>query len=446
MKSFVRSLCIACLAAWGIYIPHAQGQGVQVPPALQCFQAVTGISGQVGLLGTITPGTGGTSGTYINIPLTGGFGSGATANIVVSAGGVASVTILNPGTLYVVADVLSAASGSIGNVSGFSVSIASTTINSSLAGGSVGFYTPGTLNTAQTWQDAGETMLNTNPVSLDSNGCAKIYGGGTYRQILYDNLQNVVWDAPTTTPPINPVWAGTATGTANAILASAPGFGFLNGQGIDFIAAFNNTGPVTVNGFPLVTNGSSGTQALPAGDIVAGNLIQVVWSQTAQQFYLINGAIPSSLPAIHFAGQVIEMRTQTCPAGTLPEDGTSYLATSYVALFNAIGYTWGGSGANFNVPNAGGQFNRGWESGQSVDSGRTFGATQLDEMQTHTHNYDIGSGSNNIGGGGTGFTQSAFQNNNSTATGAPNSPARIGTETRPTNITALSCIVTGLLP
>ena len=172
MKSFIRSLLLFCLIVLG---GNAQGQGVQVPPALQCFQAVTGISGQVGLLGTITPGTGGTSGTYINIPLTGGFGSGATANIVVSAGGVASVTILNPGTLYVVADVLSAASGSIGNVSGFSVSIASTTINSSLAGGSVGFYTPGTLNTAQTWQDAGETMLNTNPVSLDSNGCAKIY-------------------------------------------------------------------------------------------------------------------------------------------------------------------------------------------------------------------------------------------------------------------------------
>ena len=443
MKLFVRSLWLLCLIVFG---SNAQAQGVAIPPAEVCFQATTGISGMVGLLGTITGGTGGTASTYINVPLTGGFGSGATANITVAGGAVTAVTIVNPGTLYVVGDVLSALSANIGNVTGFSVPIASTSINSSLAGGSVGMYVPGTLNYSQTWQDAGETILNTNPVSLDANGCALMYGGGTYRQILYDNLQNVVWDRPTTTPPINPVWAGTATGTANGILASAPGFGFLNGQGIDFIAAFANTGPVTVNGFPLVTNGTSGTQALPAGDIVAGNLIQVVWSQTAQQFYLINGAIPSSLPAIHYAGQVIEMRTQACPAGTLPEDGTSYLATTYVALFNAIGYAWGGSGANFNVPNAGGQFNRGWESGQSVDSGRPFGTLQLDAMQTHTHNYDIGSGSNNIGGGGTGFTQSAFQNNNSTATGAPNSPARFGIETRPTNITVLSCIVTGLLP
>ena len=372
-------------------------QGVQIPAAMQCFQATTGISGMIGLLGTIPPGTGGTSGTYTNVPLSGGFGTGGTANITVSGGGVTSVTIVSPGTLFVVGDVLSAASANIGNTTGFSFPIASTSINSSLAGGQVGMYTPGTLNAAQTWQDAGETILNTNPVSLDANGCALMYGGGTYRQIVFDNVGDVVWDRPTTTPPINPVWAGTATGTANAILASAPGFGFLNGQGIDFIAAFANTGPVTVNGFPLVTNGSSGTQALPAGDIVAGNLIQVVWSQTAQQFYLINGAIPSSLPAIHFAGQVIEMRTQTCPAGTLPEDGTSYLATSYVALFNAIGYTWGGSGANFNVPNAGGQFNRGWESGQAVDSGRTFGTTQLDQFQGHVHQQNGGESSVSIG-------------------------------------------------
>ena len=444
MKLVLRSLCFICLAVCGIYVPKALAQGVQVPNAMQCFQATTGISGQIGLLGTITPGSGGTSATYINIPLTGGYGSGGAANITVSGGGVTSVTILNPGIGYVVGDVLSASSASIGNVSGFSVPLASTTINSSLAGGSVGFYTPGTLNTAQTWQDSGETILNTNPVSLDANGCALIYGGGTYRQILYDNLQNVVWDRPTTTPPINPVWAGTATGTANAVLASAPGFGFLNGQGIDFIAAFNNTGPVTVNGFPLVTNGSSGTQALPAGDIVAGNLIQVVWSQTAQQFYLINGAIPSSLPAIHYAGQVIEMRTGPCPAGTLPEDGTSYLATTYVALFNALGYIWGGSGANFNVPNAGGQFNRGWEIGQAVDSGRGFGYPQLDEMQTHTHYVPVPNNPNS----GVTFGASVEGTSGTTIaeTTAPNYPARIGTETRPTNITVLSCIVTGLLP
>ncbi len=443
MKSFIRSLCLLCL----VFCGQASAQGVQIPPAEVCFQATAGISGMVGLLGAITGGTGGAAATYINVPLTGGFGSGATANITVAGGAVTAVTIVNPGTLYVVGDVLSAVSSTIGNVTGFSVPIASTSINSSLAGGSVGMYVPGTLNYSQTWQDSGETILNTNPVGLDANGCALMYGGGTYRQILYDNLQNVVWDRPTTTPPINPVWAGTATGTANAILASAPGFGFLNGQGIDFIAAFTNTGATTVNGFPLVSNGPSGTQALPPNDIIAGNLIQVIWSQTAQQFYLINGAIPPSLPAIHYAGQVILMRTQTCPAGTLPEDGTSYLATSYVALFNAIGYTWGGSGANFNVPNAGGQFNRGYEVGQAVDDLRVFGTTQLDEFQGHTFRGFVGaSTSNPTGSTGPIDNPQSGESVGSPITDGTNGTPRYGTETRPTNITALSCIVTGILP
>ena len=141
------------------------------------------------------------------------------------------------------------------------------------------------------------------------------------------------------------------------------------------------------------------------------------------------------------------MRTQTCPAGTLPEDGTSYLATSYVALFNAIGYTWGGSGANFNVPNAGGQFNRGWESGQAVDSGRTFGATQLDQFQGHVHAQNGGGSSVSIG-----VDADVASSNAASNTGPPiagslgDGTPRYGTETRPTNITTLSCIVTGLLP
>ena len=39
------------------------------------------------------------------------------------------------------------------------------------------------------------------------------------------------------------------------------------------------------------------------------------------------------------------------PAGYLSCNGGSYLATDYPNLFNAIGYTYGGSGSSFNVPN-----------------------------------------------------------------------------------------------
>jgi len=39
------------------------------------------------------------------------------------------------------------------------------------------------------------------------------------------------------------------------------------------------------------------------------------------------------------------------PVGYIPCDGSLYLATDYPNLFNAIGYTYGGSGSSFNVPN-----------------------------------------------------------------------------------------------
>ena len=39
------------------------------------------------------------------------------------------------------------------------------------------------------------------------------------------------------------------------------------------------------------------------------------------------------------------------PVGYLSCNGDSYLATDYPNLFNAIGYTYGGSGSSFNVPN-----------------------------------------------------------------------------------------------
>lgn len=54
-------------------------------------------------------GSGYTPGTYTNTSLTGGTGTGATANIVVTAGVVTSVTIVDPGKDYTAGDLLTAA-------------------------------------------------------------------------------------------------------------------------------------------------------------------------------------------------------------------------------------------------------------------------------------------------------------------------------------------------
>ena len=58
---------------------------------------------------TITnPGTGYTNGTYNNQALTGGTGTGATANIIVAGGVITSAVIYNPGSGYTVGNALSA--------------------------------------------------------------------------------------------------------------------------------------------------------------------------------------------------------------------------------------------------------------------------------------------------------------------------------------------------
>lgn len=304
MLKLLRALCAALL----LVVPMAAfGQAVQVPPAQVCFSATSGLTGMVGTLGAITGGSGGVAGVYTVVPLTGGSGTGATANITVGSGGsVTQVVILNPGVGYVVSDTLSAVSGNIGGTTGFSVPVASVAINSAVAGGSVGMYIVGTLTPKDTWQDAAQTTFNSNPIKLDQNGCAIIFGTGSYRQILWDSLGNTIWDRPTSVAPVNPFYAGPAGGTANAITVSDPGFTSTDGQAIQFIAAFTNTGHVTLDPgtgpLPILKNGKTGPIPLVAGDIIAGNLVSVTYVATLNSF-VINGQ-PTITSVIPQAGSV----------------------------------------------------------------------------------------------------------------------------------------------
>jgi hypothetical protein len=70
--------------------------------------------------GTITPGFGYANGLYSNVPLTGGSGSGATANITIAGNLITSVTIDSPGNFYAVGDILTTSIVYIGGIgSGF---------------------------------------------------------------------------------------------------------------------------------------------------------------------------------------------------------------------------------------------------------------------------------------------------------------------------------------
>lgn len=66
-----------------------------------------------------------------------------------------------------------------------------------LSAGKVYNYIPSTTTLKTTWQDAAETIPNTNPVVLDAGGRAKILGDGSYRQIVKDRNGVTIWDAVT---------------------------------------------------------------------------------------------------------------------------------------------------------------------------------------------------------------------------------------------------------
>ena len=89
----------------------------------------------------------------------------------------------------------------------------------------------------------------------------------------------------------------------------------------------------------------------------------------------------------HNSGMVIcwAGTNASIPAGWLLCDGASVATATYADLHTAIGYTYGGAGANFNLPNLVSRFTR----GAATQTAATGGADSLTlseaQMPTHTH-------------------------------------------------------------
>lgn len=130
-------------------------------------------------------------------------------------------------------------------------------------------------------------------------------------------------------------------------------------------------------------------------------------------------------------GSVSFFAGTTVPTGWLKCNGAALSRLLYTSLFAQIGYTFGGSGDTFNLPDLRGEFIRGYDDGRGIDSGRTFGSFQADDLKSHTHTYTryasllVQTGSNTPCWSGTSTIDTG-------ATG--------GTETRPRNLALMPCI------
>jgi microcystin-dependent protein len=140
------------------------------------------------------------------------------------------------------------------------------------------------------------------------------------------------------------------------------------------------------------------------------------------------------------AGQLAAFARNTAPTGWLKANGALVSRTTYAALFAAIGTTFGaGDGSTtFALPDARGEFLRGWDDGRGIDASRAFGSAQLDALQEHVHTTTLllnsitpsGSGSYALVGNGLWKTGGV---DTSTA-------RRDAAETRSRNVAALICI------
>lgn len=133
---------------------------------------------------------------------------------------------------------------------------------------------------------------------------------------------------------------------------------------------------------------------LPSGLFVTGRAISKTENFVARQ-NLARGTRESLVPT----GTLLAFAAATPPDGFILCDGSSYLKEEYENLFNVIGFTYGGSGNRFYVPNLLGRSVLGagtgtqqGGSGSGVISGgtaltaRTIGQFGGDErMHQHTH-------------------------------------------------------------
>ena len=102
----------------------------------------------------------------------------------------------------------------------------------------------------------------------------------------------------------------------------------------------------TVSGYVLALSGTvpTWTAQYPTGTVnqvltLSGTVPIPQWMTPT-----VTPGVPTGT-ILDFAGPAVNV-----PTGYLVCDGASYSTTTYATLFAALAYTWGGSGANFNVP------------------------------------------------------------------------------------------------
>lgn len=232
-----------------------------------------------------------------------------------------------------------------------------------LAGGKVYFYVPNTTTAKFTYQDPAETTPNTNPVVLNAAGRAVVWGSGQYREVVYDQFGDLIWDQLTTGTDMSQIAAfgaamnitaasTTDLGTIVSHNVIVTGAGSITSFGTSaslsapvYLLRFTN-GITLVNNFPTLNLPGQANITTAASDAAlaeyAGSGQWIVigyWPSNGQAL------VPQTIPAVLSHKQVFTSSgTFTTPAG-------STTATVYKVTVTGggggitVGTATGGAGA-----------------------------------------------------------------------------------------------------
>lgn len=211
-------------------------------------------------------------------------------------------------------------------------------------------------------------------------------------------------------------------------------------------------------GFPRSSSiGQSPTQAGPywfhmITESLRNVIVEAGLEPLASDLTLLTQAIRLMAGGIGVpAGAVAHFARSAAPDGWLVADGAIVSRSTYAALFDAIGTTFGvGDGVTtFKLPDLRGEFIRGLDGGRGVDAGRVLGSVQEDDFQSHTHEASTGNAAagvqfspSGIAVGNTVFEGNPMYLNASDALHAHSVTVGLtgGAETRPRNVALLVCI------
>ena len=119
---------------------------------------------------------------------------------------------------------------------------------------------------------------------------------------------------------------------------------------------------------------SNRDSAIPGGALYQGSV-------AAANKYQTHSDIEASLPI----GCMMMAAFNSDYGNLCIANGRGMYTYEYPELFARIGYTYGGSGNIFNLPDMRGVVARGFDAGRGLDPGRGFGTYQHHEVQSHEH-------------------------------------------------------------